>query len=366
MSGVLHGIGKVFKAVVIKPLKFTNRITHEVGHYIERRPILMYAIIAAACFFTAGAALGWFSGAGAATATGTAVTGDAVAGFSGQAALTGAVASGVPATAAISTGTLVGTGGLDVATLGGMTVTAAAAAPVVAGGITAADLASVGVASAAVASQGYLASQANANMASQSQPTNTASTPPTNTASTPPGGNTPAPDTAGPPGPSFLDRVGTGVRHFFSGTPAGANTAGGAGGAGGSGAAAGGLSSTTKLMLLQGGLQVASQMLNKPVPQMSYAGVNARGNGPGLNIHTINGGFGLAVGGNPEAAPTGVPANLRPGGLAPNSGAALSNAAITSGNSTSTAGNLGQTVANSAGIGGLVPQGAVNYMGGNS
>jgi hypothetical protein len=121
-----------------------------------------------------------------------------------------------------------------------------------------------------------------------------------------------------------------------------------------------------KAMLIQGGLQMVSSLLQKPQPQMQFAGVNAKGQGAGLGIHTINSGFGLATGGS-EPAPGGVPDALKPGSGAMTAGAytgaQLSNAAVAGGNASGQTGNLGQTVANSAGIGGLVPQGAVNYMG---
>jgi hypothetical protein len=118
-----------------------------------------------------------------------------------------------------------------------------------------------------------------------------------------------------------------------------------------------------KAALIQGGLQMASALLQKPQPQMQFSGVNSKGQGAGLGIHTINSGFGLATGGS-EAAPGGVPDALKPQGLM-TSGADLSNAAVTS-KQPAQQNNLAQTVANSAGIGGLVPQGAVDYMGGGS
>lgn len=112
-----------------------------------------------------------------------------------------------------------------------------------------------------------------------------------------------------------------------------------------------------KAALIQGGLQMASSLLQKPQVQQQFSGVNSKGQGAGLGIHTINGGFGLATGGS-EPAPGGVPDALKPP-----SGSDLSNAAVS--NKQPASGNLAQTVANSAGIGGLVPQGAVDYMGGS-
>jgi hypothetical protein len=160
--------------------------------------------------------------------------------------------------------------------------------------------------------------------------------------------------------------VKTGVGKLFGGGAPASATAGAPGIA--APAAGGGmLGEMGKAVLIQGGLQMASALLTKPQAQMQYAGVNSKGQGAGLGIHTINSGFGLATGGS-EPSPEGVPSNLKMGAGAMTAGAytgsQLSNAAIAGGGGVSgTAGNLGQTVANSAGIGGLVPQGAVNYMG---
>lgn len=124
------------------------------------------------------------------------------------------------------------------------------------------------------------------------------------------------------------------------------------------------LGDMSKAMLIQGGLQMASALLQKPEPQMQFSGVNGKGNGSPIGIHTINGGFGLATGGS-EPAPGGVPNNLSGSSVTSGAygGSLLSNAGV-SGQQAGT-GNLGQTVANSVGVGGLIPQGAVDYMGAN-
>lgn len=109
---------------------------------------------------------------------------------------------------------------------------------------------------------------------------------------------------------------------------------------------------------------VGSYLASKPVPPNNYSGRGPNG-GVGIGMHTINGGFGLAAGGS-TPAPTGVPGSMiPPAGSATPPGANLSASASNQagGAGTSTPGNIGQTVANSAGVGGLVPQGAQNFMG---
>jgi hypothetical protein len=100
-------------------------------------------------------------------------------------------------------------------------------------------------------------------------------------------------------------------------------------------------------------------------PPRNFSGRGAQG-GAGIGMHLTNNGFGIAAGGSTPAA-AGPPAGLLPPGADPNQSSApsapsLSDAAAPS-QGTSQQGNIGQTVANQAGVGGLVPQGAVNFMG---
>jgi hypothetical protein len=76
-------------------------------------------------------------------------------------------------------------------------------------------------------------------------------------------------------------------------------------------------------------------------------------------MHTVNGGFGLAAGGT-ENPPSGVPSQLQPNPQAEQFGGSSGGIAPVA--PPNGAPNLQQTVANSAGVGGLIPQGAVNYM----
>lgn len=170
-------------------------------------------------------------------------------------------------------------------------------------------------------------------------------------------GAAPAATAAEPQG--FLGRVGTGLKHFWSGTPGVA--------ADGTPVVTGGMSSFEKIMLLKSAVDMASGWAaNTPRTQPQFYGHTPGGGGSGLGFHTINNGFGLAYGGH-EPSPGGVPDVLRPPGTAPlptagDYASSLSNAALQSSGG-STTGNLGQAAANQAGVGGLVPQGAVDYMG---
>lgn len=142
------------------------------------------------------------------------------------------------------------------------------------------------------------------------------------------------------------------------------------GGGGGSSTSGGGMSDLSKLMLGQmvgglvtGGIQAAGAYLaSKPHPPANFSGRTPGGGGGGLGMHTTGNGFGLAAGGT-QNPPSGVPSQLAPnpqaealggssGGIAP---VAPPNGAP----------NIQQTVANQAGVGGLIPQGSVNYMKGN-
>lgn len=124
-----------------------------------------------------------------------------------------------------------------------------------------------------------------------------------------------------------------------------------------------------KMQLLGTALNMAgAYMASKPRAQMQFSGRNPHGQGAGVGMHTTNGGFGLAPGGS-TPAPSGVPGALLPPGTQPPQGqnaapgATLSDAANANPSGNSTVGNIGQTVANQAGVGGLVPQGAVDFMG---
>ena len=106
---------------------------------------------------------------------------------------------------------------------------------------------------------------------------------------------------------------------------------------------------------------VGAYMTANPPPPRNFGGFGPNG-GAGLGMHTTNGGFGLAAGGS-TPAPSGVPqALVPPPGSATPPGAGLSNAAnLTLSNNGQAPANIGQSVANNAGVGGLVPQGAVNF-----
>lgn len=111
-----------------------------------------------------------------------------------------------------------------------------------------------------------------------------------------------------------ISKVGTGVKDFLFGTPtAGSDVA--LGDTAVSTGTSGGLlsSSLSKEMLISGLMNIGSQLLAKPQPQMQFAGVKGNGSGTVTGIHTTNGGFGLAVGGS-EPAPSGVPQSILPPG----------------------------------------------------
>lgn len=406
MSGVIKGIGKLFKAVVIKPVEAIAHAVKEAAVWAWHQPIIRMAAIAVAAYFTAGAAMAYFGAPAAAGASASAVGGTFDAG-----------ASALGDSAAASFGTL-GTAEALPASLGGITG-ASSASVLAAGGEGVAGASGLAAFSgqavgAAAQAAGETASTIAQTTAITSLPAGTSDTAIAQVAQT--AGetiNTMTPATLA--APQSLDFTGTVGQSAFTGTQAvgtvadatpglmgtvenGASnlwtviknvatdvghgvenvgaklfgssapvsTAGLAPGTVAPAASGGLLGDMGKAALIQGGLQMASALLTKPQPQMQYAGVNAKGQGAGLGIHTINSGFGLATGGG-EPAPSGVPANLKPGAGALTAGAytgaQLSNAAIAGGQPASAPGNLGQTVANSAGIGGLVPQGAVNYMG---
>lgn len=125
-----------------------------------------------------------------------------------------------------------------------------------------------------------------------------------------------------------------------------------------------GLGSLSKLMLGQmiGGLvsgtiqAVGAYKASQPKPPANFSGRTPGGGGGGLGMSTN--GFGLTAGGS-TPPPTGVPSALKPNALSEQLGGSGGLAPMAPPNG---APNLQQTVANSAGVGGLIPQGAVNYM----
>lgn len=100
-------------------------------------------------------------------------------------------------------------------------------------------------------------------------------------------------------------------------------------------------------------------------PPRNFSG-RGPGGGAGLGMHTSADGFSLIPGGQ-QGPSLGPPDALRANGVLPpqQSPFSLSDAGVAS-NSGSKPANIGQTVANQAGVGGLIPQGAVNYMGGGN
>lgn len=435
MSGILKSVGKVFRAVVVKPIKFVLKMDHKVAMKIWHTPILRYIAIAVAIYFTAGAAAGYFGAAGAAGGTAAAGTAAGAAGAGGAlgastvggSILAGGTYVGIGSTAtyiggtsfaagaaagaagAVGAGAVAGAAGAG----GGSVLTGAAYAgpgAIAAGGGTAGEAStiaysSVGQAAGTQAAE-HAAQLAGTSMAqgggaitgtpggltSWGAPAGQAGssgqgvlggstyTGPGSTASyigSPTGeslaasggapvgspalmeasqaGAAPAAETTQP---GFLGRMGQGLKHIWSGTPGVA--------ADGTPVVTGGMSSFEKIMLLKSAVDMASGwMANQPRTQPQFSGRGPGGGGAGMGIHSINGGFGLAAGGH-EPSPSGVPDILRPPG-SPTAGAyagSLSDAALQS-NGGGNPGNLGQTVANQAGVGGLVPQGAVDYMGNN-
>jgi hypothetical protein len=400
MSGVIKGIGKIFNAVVIKPIKAIVGAVKDVAVWAWHQPIIRMAAIAVAAYFTAGAALAYFApaaGAGAASAASVlSADGAGVAGASGFAGTSAGIASGFGDAASIGFTTAgfstVGAAAstADIAAFSGQAVGASLMA---AGGSASEVAQATALASAPTGTSDSVLSSMSQQAGGSSYDLATAGTGGSNLAGTlnVPGaggggdafggfnvataGQGVGPVATAPTGllgsvENGVSNVWDGIKNvgskiFGSGTPAAATP-------GVIPSASGGLlGDMGKAALIQGGLQLASALLQKPQPQMQYAGVNAKGQGAGLGIHTINGGFGLATGGG-EPAPGGVPDALKPGGsgnasaltAGAYSGASLSNAGLAgSSNGSGQPGNLGQTAANAAGVGGLVPQGAVNYMG---
>lgn len=406
MSGVLKSLGKVFKAVtkpVVKLVKKQLAFDKMIRKKIWSNKYLRVIAIAVAAYFTAGAALAYFGAAGAAGGVAAA----------GAAASTGAAVG----TTAMATGAAVGAATASTVaatTLSAVTVTAtvgaAGVSAVTAGAIAAA---SVGVAAGVAASDAASSSASNAmnngggtttgvpggtTVGSDGIPTLgttnvTADIPATgasNFGAFDAGELTPDlgfADNIGQVGKAEMNKVDAGlnangtpktmfdkakdlVTNPFSsqnnvaqfddagnviGAPAGAVT--------GTAPASGGLmGSMGKVMLLKSAVDFASAYMNKPPgPQdpLQYGGRDKNNNGPGMALHTIDNGSGLATGGTGQAPLTGgVPGVLRAGAaqMAPLSpiGSAGSFAAASSPSGP----QPGTPPA------GLVPQqGAINYMG---
>lgn len=109
--------------------------------------------------------------------------------------------------------------------------------------------------------------------------------------------------------------------------------------------------------LLSGAVQAyGAYKASLPRPPANFSGRSPGGGGAGLGMSTN--GFGLTAGGS-TPPPTGVPSQLQPNPQAERLGGSGGLAPVAPPNG---APNLQQTVANGAGVGGLIPQGSVNYM----
>lgn len=306
MSGVVHAVGKVFSG-----------ITHAVGHIVHEVATHWQEVaLAAAAVFTVGTALGVWGGTTAAAAA---------AGSGGFTALSngGALLANGSGLAGASGLAATGAGSLTAGELAGSTV-----APELAVGGTAAA-GSAAAASGLVAASLPADPYTSAVAATSTQGASAGST-------------------------SFLGSIFNGVK-----------AVGGAIGSGVKDVATfmgGGKPALGMGMLVKTAFDaVGAYMTANPPPPRNFGGFGPNG-GAGLGMHTTNGGFGLAAGGS-TPAPSGVPnALLPPPGSATPPGAGLSNAAnLTLSNNGQAPANIGQTVANNAGVGGLVPQGAVNF-----
>lgn len=406
MSGVLKSVGKVFKSVtkpvvslVKKQLAFDKKIRKKIWN----NKYLRIIAIAVAAYFTAGAALAYFGAAGAAggvAAAGAAASTGAAVGTTAMAtgaAVGAATASTVAATtlSAVTVTATVGSAGVAAVTAGSI----AAASVGVAAGIAASDAASSS-ASNAMNNGGGTTTGAPGGLATGSDGIPTLAT--TNVTADIPAtgagdfGAFNAADIA--PDLSFADNVGqvgkaesnkVDVNLNANGTPktgldrakdlltnpftpqnnvAQFDDAGNIIGAPAGGAAATAAPGTSdimgsmgKTMLLKSAVDFASAYMNKPPgPQdpLQYGGRDSDNNGPGMALHTIDNGSGLATGGAGQAPITGgVPGVLRAGAaqMAPLS-------------PIGTAGQFASSLPKSPSMGtppaGLVPQqGAINYMG---
>lgn len=151
---------------------------------------------------------------------------------------------------------------------------------------------------------------------------------------------------------SWFGRMMSGTKSFFSGTGSSSDPS----------------SSFVNKMLLGdmlgrlGGAAISAvgaYKMSQPRAPANFSGRTPGGGGAGLGMHTVNGGFGLAAGGS-EKPPAGVPNQLIPNAQSEQLGGSggLTRATPPVAGSP----NLQQTVANQAGVGGLIPQGAVNFM----
>ena len=350
MSGVVKAVGKVFKGVA----KAVTGAVKWIGNNWQ------YVALAAAAVYTGGLAAGaWGAVGGSAAVAGEA--GATAAEIGGGAAAAGGAMTAGEAAAAMATPGLEALGA-GAATVGASADIATAAMMATPG------LEAIGAGSSIAASGGELGTGAFSgllgNMVTQG----------------PDAAMTSATNSWWDPNKSFMGNVSSDVTHaaksagnylFGGSSSGGAGAAGGAGGAGGSGGISGLLGSYAKTQLLSTGLQMlGAYEMNKPRAPQNYSGYTPGGGGGGIGMHTINNGFGLAAGGT-EPAPSGVPNALIPnntpwggnaGGTAP--GASLSNSGLKS--AAQQPGNIGQAAANQVGVGGLIPQGAVNYMGGGN
>jgi hypothetical protein len=442
MSGVIKAVGKVFDAVVIKPVKAVFNGVKDVAMTIWHTPILRYAAIAVAAYFTAGAAMAYFAAPAAAggTAAGFAAGASSASVLSGTAMYTGAAAG-----AAATAGTAVG----SYAALGATTASLAASANVASVvAATSVGASATGATVSAAASMAAEASTAGSGAVTGTSAglSGTASSTASGTAFSdasmygpimPAAGGASTADAAALPGTlttaTAAPALGAGASPILA---AAANVAGytnaansGSGGSSAAdylaasnaspassatadtsapqagdqgngnvlpsapksifqstedwfkgklgigtpsapavGSAAGpvvpsGMSSFEKIMLMKSAVDMASGYL-RPTSQQQFSGATPNGGGFHLGMHTTNGGFSLSPGGS-EPAPSGVPGALLPNQPAPSVGSAGQYSALGGAPLAGYAqpGNLGQAAANSAGIGGLVTQGAVNYMG---
>jgi hypothetical protein len=395
MSGIVHAIGKVFKVVV----KAVKGVVHWIADNWKA------IVIAAAIIYTGGLAAGAWGAAGAAGAGGAAAGAGtaAAAGTAGAAAATGAEAtvgimagSTAASTAAAAAG---GTFGIGAATIG----TSSLAAGITAGGVAAGGAGATAAAgytlsqgaatgSSAISTGGQLGADA-ASVGGGSMPqagllqSSTAAGTGTGDAFTSAytGMQQLGPDalsnsvTSGTPGgwwdstKSFGSNLKSDAIRLkgdvFGSAPtdqsAAASTTGTA-----APAASSGMPTWAKLQLASTAFNGISGYLQGKAanaPPRNFSGRGAQG-GVGIGMHLTNNGFGIAAGGSTPAA-SGPPAGLLPPGSDPNQQPSyvppsLSDAAAPSQGSTQQ-GNIGQTVANQAGVGGLVPQGAVDFMGQN-
>lgn len=399
MSGVVHAISKVFKAVV----NVAKDVVHFVAHNWKT------IAIAAAVIYTGGLAAGAWGGA-AASAGGAAATGAAAA--TGTAADTVGIMAGSTAasSAAAATGGVFGIGSATI----GTTAAADLAAGIGAGGIAAGG-------SLAATGAGYSLASSGAPVTDLGAVNVTAATGPLSQGASFSGLQGPTLGTGGAftaatqsfsmdpnaaqnnlvtgqttsngaswwdHSKSIMDNMRTDASRIkgdifdkgaYTSYNNGVQTA--AGNASNAGDVVNAADSAGKVAASGGGssamdtfakLQIASTLLKTAsgyfAGKAQYAAPrNFSGRGPGggagIGMHTTPNGMFLQAGGQ-QPTGGGVPDALLPPGATPQqTGSALSDSAL--GNSSSSSpGNLGQTVANSAGVGGLIPQGAVNYMGG--